>query len=146
MRRVKAGLGGHDAGVSGVDEGVSMTPFPISKRGRLVMSDCQTLSCFVRSGNEDTSENQTESTSLAYNDVSLTIIDMSSHLSAVENSYCGVFAVSVFCHFVDISQRETKKEKELGSCRLMRQIHLNDFYFHFENRSLCHKTNECRAI
>ena len=58
VRRVKAGLGGHDAGVSGVEEGVSMTSFPIMKRGRLALSDCPTFIGFVESGNEDTSENQ----------------------------------------------------------------------------------------
>ena len=35
LRRVKAGLGGHDAGVWGVEEGVENTSSPISKRGRL---------------------------------------------------------------------------------------------------------------
>ena len=47
VRRVKAGLGGHDAGVSRDDEGVKRRSFPISKRGRLALSDCPTFSGFV---------------------------------------------------------------------------------------------------
>ena len=58
LRTVEAGLGGHDACASVVDEGVSMSSFPISKRGRLVMSDCPTFIGFVWSGTENISENQ----------------------------------------------------------------------------------------
>ena len=46
VRRVKAGLGGHDAGVSGVDDGVENTSFPISKRGRLALPECPAFSGF----------------------------------------------------------------------------------------------------
>ena len=46
-RRVKSGLGGPDAGVSGVVEGVERSSFPLSKRGRLVLSDYPTFSGFV---------------------------------------------------------------------------------------------------
>ena len=46
VRRVKAGLGGHDAGVSGVDDGVENTSFPISKQGRLALSECPTFNGF----------------------------------------------------------------------------------------------------
>ena len=54
---------------------------------------------------------KTASTSLAYNDVFSTIIDMLSHFPAVESSYCCLFIDSVFGHFVDVSHRETRKEK-----------------------------------
>ena len=47
LRRVKAGLGGHDAGVWGVDEGVEKTSLPISKRGRPARSDYPTFSEFA---------------------------------------------------------------------------------------------------
>ena len=43
LRPVKAGLGGHDAGVSGVDDGVENTSIPLRKRGRTVLSDCATF-------------------------------------------------------------------------------------------------------
>ena len=46
VRRVKAGLGGHDDGVSGVEEGVENTSFPISKQGRLALSECPTFNGF----------------------------------------------------------------------------------------------------
>ena len=45
-RRVKAGLGGHEAGVLGVDEGVEKTSLPLWKRGRVAMSERQTSSDF----------------------------------------------------------------------------------------------------
>ena len=40
---VKSGLGGHDAGVSRVDEGVENISLPLRKRGRMVLSDCATF-------------------------------------------------------------------------------------------------------
>ena len=43
LRPVKAGLGGHDAGLSGVDEGAETTSIPLRKRGRTVLSDCATF-------------------------------------------------------------------------------------------------------
>ena len=46
VRCVKAGLGGHDAGVSWVEEGVENTSSLISKRGRLALSECPTFSGF----------------------------------------------------------------------------------------------------
>ena len=47
LRSDKACLGGHDAGVSGIEEGVENTSLPITKRGRLRLSDCPTFSGFV---------------------------------------------------------------------------------------------------
>ena len=55
---------------------------------------------------------ETRSTYLAYSDEFLTIIDISSHLSQVENIYWRVFIDSVFCHSIVISQGETKKERK----------------------------------
>ena len=46
LRGVKAGLGGHDAGVSGGDAGVEDISIPISKRGRLALSESPTFSGF----------------------------------------------------------------------------------------------------
>ena len=54
---VKAGPGGHDAGVLGVDEG-SKTSTPLWKRERMVTSDDPTSSDFRRADNEDIGENQ----------------------------------------------------------------------------------------
>ena len=48
-RGVESGLGGHDAGVSGVDERVKDRPFPIWKRSRLVESERPTFSDFLMS-------------------------------------------------------------------------------------------------
>ena len=46
LRPVKAGLGGHEEGVGGVDEGVEKTSLPLWKRGRVAMSERQTSSDF----------------------------------------------------------------------------------------------------
>ena len=59
LRTVEAGLGGHDDGASGVDEGVEKASVPLSKRGRLAMSDCPTFSDFAREQNENSSAKQT---------------------------------------------------------------------------------------
>ena len=56
LRRVKSGLGGHDDGVSGVDEGVENASIPITKRGRMAMSNHPTFSDFVVVGSENDSE------------------------------------------------------------------------------------------
>ena len=53
LRPVKSGLGGHDAGVSGGDEGVEDTSIPILKPGRTGMSDHPTFSGFRRIGTEN---------------------------------------------------------------------------------------------
>ena len=47
VRRVKAGLGGHEAGVIGVDDGVDNTSLPLLKRGRTALSVCATSSVFM---------------------------------------------------------------------------------------------------
>ena len=48
-RGVESGLGGHDAGVSGVDGWVKNRPIPIQKQGRLVESERATFSDFLTS-------------------------------------------------------------------------------------------------
>ena len=55
-RRVESGLGGHDAGVFGVDEGVETTPISLWKWGRTAMFVCVTFSDFKGSADEDVSE------------------------------------------------------------------------------------------
>ena len=64
LRRVKAGLGGHDDGVSGVDEGVEETSIPISKRGRMTWSEYTTFSDFwaVESETDNAKQNHYEET------------------------------------------------------------------------------------
>ena len=46
LRRVKAGLGGHDDGVFWVDDGVENSSFQLRKRGRMTLSERQTSSDF----------------------------------------------------------------------------------------------------
>ena len=45
-RRVESGLGGHDDGASGVNEGVERPLIQLSKRGRLALPDCPTFGEF----------------------------------------------------------------------------------------------------
>ena len=49
---VKAGLGGHEAGVWGVDEGVENTSLPLRKRVRMAKSDYATFSDFLSDEND----------------------------------------------------------------------------------------------
>ena len=58
LRPVKAGLGGHDAGVSGGDEGVEKASIPLWKRGRMAMSGHPTFSDFIGVENENDSARQ----------------------------------------------------------------------------------------
>ena len=58
LRPVKSGLGGHDDGVSGDDEGVERSSILLSKRRRLAVSDHATFSDFVGSDNESACEKQ----------------------------------------------------------------------------------------
>ena len=51
-RTVKAGLGGHEAGVFGVDEGVDDASIPLRKRGRMGMFVCMTFSDFWSDEND----------------------------------------------------------------------------------------------
>ena len=57
-RRVKSGLGGHEEGVRGVDDGVEKASFSLRKCGRMVMFVCATFSHFDVTGNEIGSENR----------------------------------------------------------------------------------------
>ena len=47
LRPVKSGLGGHDDGVWGVDDGVKNSSLPLRKRGRTAGSGCATFSGFT---------------------------------------------------------------------------------------------------
>ena len=58
LRPVKAGLGGHDDGVSGDDEGVEKASIPLRKRGRMAWSDHPTFSDFRRFENENDTARQ----------------------------------------------------------------------------------------
>ena len=57
-RRVESGLGGHEEGVSGVDEGVDNASLPLRKRGRSAMSVGATFSDFIGVENQNDSENR----------------------------------------------------------------------------------------
>ena len=46
-RRVKAGLGGHEDGVFGVDDGFEKTSLPLGKRRRTVLLESVTSSVFM---------------------------------------------------------------------------------------------------
>ena len=54
MRPVEAGLGGHDDGAWGVDDGVKRTSTQLWKRCRLAWSDCATFGVFVVADREFT--------------------------------------------------------------------------------------------
>ena len=57
-RSVGSGLGGHDAGVSGVgDEGDEKALIPLWKRGRLALSESTTFRDFVPARKDNASEN-----------------------------------------------------------------------------------------
>ena len=60
LRTVESGLGGHDACVWGVDEGVENASLPITKRGRLWLSDYPTFSDFVGVVNDFGSESRND--------------------------------------------------------------------------------------
>ena len=51
-RAVEAGLGGHDDGASGVDEGVETASPPLRKRGLEASSELFTFSEFCGKGND----------------------------------------------------------------------------------------------
>ena len=56
LRPLESGLGGHDAGVFWVDEGVETTSLPLQKRGRTAVSECAAFSDFGGSVDENVSE------------------------------------------------------------------------------------------
>ena len=58
LKLVGSGLGGHDAGVSGDDEGVENKPFPSTKRRRMALSNCATFSDFISVEFEFAGENR----------------------------------------------------------------------------------------
>ena len=60
MRPIKSGLGGHDDGVSGVDDGVDKTSLPLRKRGRRSGSVGATLSDFRGIANQVVCENKND--------------------------------------------------------------------------------------
>ena len=51
-RTFESGLGGHEAGVFGDDEGVEKTSIPLRKQARMTLSECVTFSDFVGIGND----------------------------------------------------------------------------------------------
>ena len=57
-RPVKAGLGDQESGVSGGWRGVKKSSLPLSKWGRLAVTDCATFSVFVGVYNENFNENR----------------------------------------------------------------------------------------
>ena len=77
LRRVKAGLGGHDDGVSGVDEGVEETSIPISKRGRMALSEYPTFSGFWAVGSETDSAMQNHFEETASPDIKINLFFLS---------------------------------------------------------------------
>ena len=58
LRPDKACLGGHDAGVSGVDEGVKKASIPLLKQGGMPLSETSTFSGFVPPPKDIFSEDQ----------------------------------------------------------------------------------------
>ena len=93
---VKACLGGHDAGASGVDEGAGNASIPISKRTWMASPEFVTFSGFCGKQNDFGREKNDKSIHLACIDVFLMFIDISSYLSAAENSFESDSVVYVF--------------------------------------------------
>ena len=58
LRPVESGLGGHEEGVRGVDDGVKNASLPLRKRVRTTMSECATFSDFRGVDNEILSESR----------------------------------------------------------------------------------------
>ena len=56
-RPVEAGLGGHEEGVFGVDDGVENAWLPLLKRGRTALSVCAAFSDFIDVENQNESGN-----------------------------------------------------------------------------------------
>ena len=56
LRPLESGLGGHDAGVFWVEEGVETTRLPLLKRGRTAVSECVAFSDIRGSMDENVSE------------------------------------------------------------------------------------------
>ena len=69
-RPVKAGLGGHEEGVRGVDDGVKKASPPLWKRGRTVQSDHAAFSDFRMVDDQNGSQNQIHSRDAASREVS----------------------------------------------------------------------------
>ena len=88
-RPVKSGLGGHEAGLFGVDEGITNSSPPIMKRGRMVMSKCPTFGDFFGVWNDVFAEKRNYKKAFTYNDVSFAMSNTVSILPAVKEQ-CGV--------------------------------------------------------
>ena len=58
LRPVESGLGGHEDGVSGDDEGVENASIPLWERGRMAMSESLSISDFEAEWKDNASENQ----------------------------------------------------------------------------------------
>ena len=56
-RPVEAGLGGHEEGVFGVDDGVENASLPLLKRERMALSVCAAFSDFIGLENQNESGN-----------------------------------------------------------------------------------------
>ena len=83
LRHVKAGLGGQDDGVSAGVEGVENASIPLWKRRRTVWSDYHTISDFRRFENENDSARQNHLNMSCWFLMLLSLVDMTSQLSAV---------------------------------------------------------------
>ena len=70
LRRVKAGLGGHEEGVGGVDDGVANASPPMWKRVRTTTSECPTFSDFTGVANDVANENRNNCSETARQEVS----------------------------------------------------------------------------
>ena len=67
-RTVKAGLGGHEAGVFGVDEGTTNPSTPLLKRERMALSVCAAFSDFIGVEIKMTVKNETVRQDIVNND------------------------------------------------------------------------------
>ena len=104
LRPVKAGLGGHEAGVSGVDEGVEKTSLPILKGGRMALFVCTTFSDFLGVGNDVFVEKRNNKKAFTYNYVFFPASNMVSILPAVKDECWGETLVDSGVWFDDVTR------------------------------------------
>ena len=104
LRPVKAGLGGHEAGVSGVDEGITNPSLPLWKRGRVVMSECPTFSDFLGVWNDVFDEKRNDKKAFTYNYVFFAASNMVSILPAVKDECWGETLVDSGVWFDDVTR------------------------------------------
>ena len=103
-RPSESGLGGHEAGVSGVDEGVEKSSLPTLKGGRMALFVCTTFSDFLGVGNDVSDEKRNNKKAFTYNYVFFALSNIASILQAVKEHCGGETLVDSGVWFDDVTQ------------------------------------------